>query len=242
MIAHCRDFFARNPQWWALLLSACAWITLPAIAHPAHEMSSMSGSEHVSHALTPRWSDAFNWIAMTTAMMLPLTASSVQTVAIRSLWNRRHRAIAFFLLAYVTCWVIAGLFLNAAFRATLHTAVSTIVLLPITLGIAAVWELTSLKELALRRCHRTEPLAPVGWRADWSCIRFGFRQGSACIVSCWALMLVPLAIQHSLASMAGVELIALTGRCRADRKPHMIAAGLLAGAMLAVLVKVRAQG
>ena len=54
---------------------------------------------------------------------------------------------------------------------------------------AAAWQLTRWKLVALRACHRPVPLPPLGRRADAAVVRFGVRNGSACVGSCWAMML-----------------------------------------------------
>jgi predicted metal-binding membrane protein len=49
------------------------------------------------------------WLVMTVAMMVPLTVASIRTTAARSLWSRRERAVAGFLLGYLGPWLIAGM-------------------------------------------------------------------------------------------------------------------------------------
>jgi predicted metal-binding membrane protein len=223
---HRRDFFARHPEWWALLLSAGAWAALPMLGPSHHAMAKSS-------ALLK--SDAWEWALMAAAMMVPLTTISLQTVALRSFWKRRHQAMAWFLAAYVISWVIAGMLLSAAFRVVQQAGESGALLISFAFITAALWELCPMKTWALHQCHRTYPLAAFGWRADWACLHFGIRHGLACIVSCWALMLVPVAMGHSLSGMAGVGVIALAGRSQWERKPRIVAAGLLACAAAAYL-------
>jgi predicted metal-binding membrane protein len=221
-----RDYFAQHPEWWALVLSAGAWIALPMLGQSHHAMAKGS---------TLLKSDAWEWALMTAAMMVPLTTICLQTVALRSFWKRRHQAMAWFLAAYLTSWVAAGMLLSAAFRIVQQAEESGALLLSLAFITAALWELCPMKTWALRQCHRTYPLAAVGWRADWACLHFGIRHGLACIESCWALMLVPVAMGHSLPGMAGVGVIALAGRSQWERKPRILAAGLLACAAAAYL-------
>jgi predicted metal-binding membrane protein len=58
--------------------------------------------------------------------------------------------------------------------------------------LAAAWELTPLKRLALNRCHRSSPLRPRGLRATTAVLRFAWINASACIASCGLAMLVML--------------------------------------------------
>src|SRR5436190_893191 len=49
-------------------------------------------------------------------------------------------------------------------------------------ALAALWVLAPPRARALVACHRTVPLSPGGWRADYDCLRFGGAIGSACVV------------------------------------------------------------
>jgi hypothetical protein len=67
---------------------------------------------------------------------------------------------------------------------------------------AVFWQRSRMHQQALVACHRTIPLAPVGWRADRDCMRFGATLGCACLCSCWLLMLACALSGHSLVAMA----------------------------------------
>jgi predicted metal-binding membrane protein len=139
-------------------------------------------------------------IIMVVAMMLPLILLEVRHTAFRSLWCRRHRAIAGFLCGYLTVWLLASL------PALVPEAVGIRGVVPLLAGlaIAVVWQATPFKRRALLACRRTMPLAPSGWRADLACFRYGLFQGRSCLLNCWALMLLPLLATHDIAIMAGV--------------------------------------
>ena len=47
--------------------------------------------------------------------------------------------------------------------------------------IAAMWQMSPTKALALRRCSRTAPLRQDGWRADLACARYGADAARDCI-------------------------------------------------------------
>ena len=108
---------------------------------------------------------------MTVAMMLPMVAEHVRLTAERSLWRRRHRAMAGFVTGYLGLWALGGVVVALL---PLHPSGRTAA---IAFAIAGVWQLTPWKRRGLVGCHRTMPLAPRGWRADADCVRFGWRVG-----------------------------------------------------------------
>jgi predicted metal-binding membrane protein len=139
---------------------------------------------------------------MSVAMMVPLVAESMRSAAARSLWARRHRAIAGFLGGYLSVWFIAGLIISGALFEIggvlqSHSMAATAA----GFGLAAAWQLTPAKRRGLWSCHRSIPMAPEGWRADRDAIRFGWMIGGGCVVSCWALMTACAAASHSLPAM-----------------------------------------
>lgn len=144
-----------------------------------------------------------DWAVMVAAMMLPLVFDHLQYAATRSLWRRRQRAMLGFLCGYVAVWMLAGIAAMAA--ASVLTAT-------VAVAIAFLWQLTPWKRRALVACHRTMPLAPEGWRADGDCLRCGWSIGSACVVTCGAMMLACVAIGHSLPAMVVVTMIAAVER------------------------------
>jgi len=177
-------FFARYPEWWSLALSAGAWVWI------------VTGRSHHAHAHHGHGLGA--WMLMSVAMMVPMTADSIRNSAQRSFWRRRHRAIAAFLAGFLGCWLIAGVVIaRLPLRAAPRSAA-------VALALAAAWQLSRWKRLALAACHWTMPLSPRGWRADRDCVRFGLRAGLHCFASCWALMLACFLAGHGLlATVAG---------------------------------------
>jgi predicted metal-binding membrane protein len=147
------------------------------------------------------------------AMMLPMAAMAARHVAFRSFRERRGRALAAFLVGYASVWLAVGpLYLAAGIVARLAAGGWALAPLGAALALAAAWQSAPAKRRALRRCHRTVPLAPSGLRADLDCLRFGLAHGRACVVSCWALMLVPAAAGHQVLPMLLVALVALAER------------------------------
>ncbi|MBC7926076.1 MAG: DUF2182 domain-containing protein [Bryobacteraceae bacterium] len=184
-------FFWARPEWWTVLLSGVAWIVMlfhasRYAAHGIHHHIRFSG-------------ELANWIWMVAAVMLPLNVSTVALTAERSLWFRRHRAIAGFLTGYFAPWLLMGLAVGLIRQAEWsHTAAAA------SLGFAAsaVWQQTAVHRRALAGCHRTYPLAPTDWQADRDCLRFGWTIGTACLTTCWVAMLACAFSGHSLIAMS----------------------------------------
>jgi predicted metal-binding membrane protein len=190
--AELQYFFWRHPEWWSWALCGSAWAVMLVHGwqHAGHELA---------HWMTFGQELAF-WMLMAAAMMLPLVIHQVWVTAAGSLWPRRHRAIAGFLAGYFAPWlglgfVAAGLRFGSLAHTTSAAAAGFVV--------AGLWQLTPMHRRALVACHRTLPLAPVGWRADLDCLRFGGAIGVACVASCWPLMLACAITGHSLVAMAG---------------------------------------
>jgi predicted metal-binding membrane protein len=145
---------------------------------------------------------------MVVAMMVPVTLPAIRYVGLNSVRRRRRRAMALYTAVYVGIWAllgIAALGIDHLLRA--HLGLGDRVLLVLALLGAAGWQLTRAKRRALFACGRTVPLPPFGRRADAGCARFALLHGLRCIRSCWAIMLVMVALGHS----SLVWMVALTG-------------------------------
>jgi predicted metal-binding membrane protein len=221
-----RDGLARHPEWWTLAVSLAAWILL-AVHDDREPSTAFCGTLHSSGTFV-----GFEWVTnltgsfvMTVAMMLPLAVAPVRRTAHASLWRRRHRAIAGFLVGYGAIWISAGgaaLACLAIWRPDHWTAVAGF-------AVASLWELTPLKRRALSLCHRTVPLRPLGWHADLDCLRYGLAHGRDCLMSCWAIMLGALLAANHLPVMAGLTALSVAQR-HWPRRRHRIEATALAAA------------
>jgi len=188
MTPRLRQFLWRHPEWWTVLLCGAAWVTLLA-----------AGWQHAGHQM-PVMTEIWHWMLMVLAMMAPFTLDRVRVAAEASLWARRNRAIAGFLAGYLAPWLGVGVvaaWLRQESWTHSYAAPASF------FAIAAVWMATTLHTRALAGCHRRCPLAPVGWRADRDCLRFGGTIGIACVASCWPLMLACAFTGHSVIAMAG---------------------------------------
>lgn len=135
------------------------------------------------------------WVLMMTAMMFPSVAP---TIALYTRATRATSASAPWLFAggYLLTWTVAGLVSYAVGRTA--TAVfdnefgweqSGQALAGGTLVVAAVYEITPLKDVCLAKCR-----SPLGWfltswkPGRWGALVMGARNGAWCVGCCWALM------------------------------------------------------
>jgi hypothetical protein len=212
-----RQFFWRYPEWWCIALSVFGWLVMlqHAWRHAAHGIQHrMTFSEELQ-----------GWVFMIFAMMLPLMRDTVRTTAFASLWARRHRAITGFLLGYLATWVILGIpvaLLREQSWSHTYGVPSAVFLL------AAGWQLTPMHASALFACHRTLPLAPTGWKADYDCLHFGCNIGLACVCTCWPLMLACALTGHSLVAMTGGMILGFAERWSFRPRTGIVMMGSLA--------------
>jgi predicted metal-binding membrane protein len=232
----CRDFLWRHPEFPVLLFSAAAWLFLLAQAF-ARAGAPMAHLDH-GNAMFPfpdRWPALLvGWFVMVAAMMFPSLVPQVRLVALRSFWMRRRRAIALFLAGYCAVWVLYAV-LAELLLAGLQQASSPLFryLVPFSLLLAAIWQLTPQKRRSLVACHFTMPLAPAGWRADRDCSHYGVRTAWHCLVSCWALMLLCAFAGHTLWAMLVVTLISLSERIVRRPRRLLFAAAIFCAVLAA---------
>jgi predicted metal-binding membrane protein len=158
------------------------------------------------------------WAVMMAAMMFPSVAP---TVALYSRMTRTRSPLKPLLFAagYLGTWTVAGLLAFAA--AAVGDVVAGDVLAwdragrwvaGITLLVAAVYELTPLKDVCLGRCRSPLGFLVGSWREGrLGAAEMGARHGAWCLGCCWALMASLFALGvMSIAWMAFVAaLIAL---------------------------------
>lgn len=197
-----RRLGSRHPEWWMLPAAAAAWVFLAARPHPhAHHGAPAHGG-----------ADALGLSAMVVAMMLPLVIADVRHAARFSPWRRRHRAVAAFMAAYLTVWMLAMLVIDAGWRWAASRVESATAAVCVTLA-AALWEIVRANRHAGSHPHAATP-ATRAWRTDVECARAGAITGGRCVGACWALMAACVAFAHSLPLMIGIFLVQLGGRYR----------------------------
>jgi predicted metal-binding membrane protein len=157
-------------------------------------------------------------------MMLPFTLANVRHVALSSLWRRRYRAMAAFLVGYLCCWVVVQTVIQGTLGFLAPLLGWTLVAGLVT-ATAVLWEISPGRKRRLRRCGLTVPLAPPrGWRADTACARYGVITGLSCVTTCWALMAAVAAFSHSVLVMAVVFGVQISDRYQ--RRPSPVSTSL----------------
>ena len=152
------------------------------------------------------------WVVMMAAMMFP---SVSPTVALYSRMTRSRAPVAplVFTAGYVLAWSAAGLLaygVSDLGRSLLGPELSWDRagrwLAGGTLVVAAVYELTPLKDVCLAKCRSPLGFLLGAWRDGLSgALQMGVRHGGWCIGCCWALMASLFALGvMSLAWMAFV--------------------------------------
>ena len=134
------------------------------------------------------------WVVMMAAMMFP---SVSPTVALYSQMTRERSPIAGLLFAagYLATWTGAGVLAFAVFFGQRRAGDALAWdhagrwIAGTTLVVAAVYELTPLKDVCLGKCRSPLGLIFGSWReGKWGAVRMGMRNGAWCVGCCWALM------------------------------------------------------
>jgi predicted metal-binding membrane protein len=135
------------------------------------------------------------WVVMMAAMMFPSVAP---TVALYSRMTRERSLVSPLLFAagYLVVWGGAGL-LAFAIAVTGGRVAGDVLAwdrsgrwaAAATLLVAAVYELTPLKDVCLGKCRSPLGLLLGAWRGGWSgALQMGAKNGAWCFGCCWALM------------------------------------------------------
>jgi predicted metal-binding membrane protein len=153
------------------------------------------------------------WVVMMAAMMLP---SLAPTVALYATMTRRHGFARplLFTAAYLVVWGAAGLAAYALFvlgrslvGSELRWAGAGRWVAAGVLVVAAVYELTPLKDVCLSKCRSPLGFLLGGWRdGELGAFTMGARNGAWCLGCCWALMAALFAL--GVMSLAWMALIA----------------------------------
>jgi predicted metal-binding membrane protein len=153
------------------------------------------------------------WVVMMAAMMFPSVAP---TVALFARLTRERSPVApyAFVVGYLLTWALAGIAAYGVGRAATHVLGGQLAwgdagrpIAATTLVVAAVYELTPLKDVCLGRCR--SPLGALlgSWRDGTAgAVRMGTRNGAWCVGCCWALMASLFAL--GVMSVAWMSLVA----------------------------------
>jgi predicted metal-binding membrane protein len=154
------------------------------------------------------------WVVMMTAMMFP---SVSPTVALYSRMTNGQSVVQplIFALGYLVTWAAAGV-LALGIAVTGSRIAGDVLawdragrwLAAATLVVAAVYELTPLKDVCLGKCRSPLGMLLGSWRDGRSgALGMGVRNGAWCVGCCWALM----ASFFALGIMSVVWMAVVTG-------------------------------
>jgi predicted metal-binding membrane protein len=135
------------------------------------------------------------WVVMMAAMMFPSVAP---TVALYATMTRARSSLRAWLFAggYLLSWAIAGLVAYAVGVTATRILGDALAwdnagreIAGATLIVAAIYELTPLKDVCLGKCRSALGVLLGSWREGGSgAVRMGARNGAWCVGCCWALM------------------------------------------------------
>jgi predicted metal-binding membrane protein len=135
------------------------------------------------------------WIVMMAAMMFPSVAP---TVALYSRMTKSRSPVAplLFTCGYLVAWTGVGVLAFAVATAGGRLSGDPLAwdragrwIAGTTLVVAAIYELTPLKDVCLGKCRSPLGFLLGSWRSGRSgALQMGARHGSWCIGCCWALM------------------------------------------------------
>lgn len=135
------------------------------------------------------------WIVMMAAMMFPSVAP---TVALYSRMTRRRSALLPLLFAagYLLTWAGAGLVAFGVAASSGHVTGDVLSwdragrwIAGATLLMAALYELTPVKDVCLSKCRSTLGFLLGSWRdGPRGAVLMGAKHGAWCVGCCWALM------------------------------------------------------
>jgi predicted metal-binding membrane protein len=190
-------------------------------------------------SLGPFWWFLGIWVAMMAAMMLP---SLVPTMAVYAEMIRRRDAVRplLFGLGYLLVWALAGAFAYAVFTVGRRFFGGALVwhvggrwFAGAILALAAVYEVTRVKDHCLGTCRSPRSFLAATWRrGSGGALVMGAKQGAWCVGCCWALMAALFALGGmNLTWMALVALLI----CVEKTVPSRTAARWGAAAILIVL-------
>jgi predicted metal-binding membrane protein len=186
------------------------------------------------------------WQVMTAAMMLPSSLGFIRMYAAAAKNAPEFPiALGLFLMAYFGVWTGFALVafggdmqLHRLVDAWPWLAAHSQIVLAGTLGFAAVYQLTPLKDACLKACrHPGMYLARHYQRGAANGLRIGFGHALFCLGCCWALMLVMFAagVAHlAWMGVLGVVMLVEKGAPGGDRivAPVGVALAMLAAIAL----------
>ena len=194
-----------------LALAAIGWYVVV-----ARSRDSMAMAHGMAPNLTMGSASLFftMWVAMMVAMMFPAAAPMVLMYA--RMRRSDPASISLFAGSYIVLWVMFGALAFGLGRLVETQAGHSMWFAGnwargggVLLILAAVYQLTPLKDICLAHCRTPMSFVMTQWRDGRSgAIRMGTRHGIYCIGCCWLLflILVPLGVMN-IAAMIAVTLV-----------------------------------
>jgi predicted metal-binding membrane protein len=135
------------------------------------------------------------WVVMMAAMMFPSVAPTIALYS-KMTGERSPRLPLVFACGYLATWAVAGLAAFAIAAAGGWVAGDVLSwdrsgrwIAGVTLIVAALYELTPLKDVCLGKCRSPLGLLLGSWRRGATgAFRMGAKNGAWCVGCCWALM------------------------------------------------------
>ncbi len=190
------------------------------------------------------------WQVMTAAMMLPTSLPMIRLYAITAQRAPAWRAsVGLFLFAYFVVWtgfavpaLLGDMGLHRLVESWPWLDLHAQLIPAATLGLAAIWQLTPLKDACLRECrHPAVFLQRYYDRGARAGLLLGLRHGLFCLGCCWALMLVMFAagVAHlEWMGVLGLVMLAEKAFPGGHRLARPVGAALGALALFALVVPV----
>jgi predicted metal-binding membrane protein len=183
------------------------------------------------------------WMLMAVAMMLPSAGPLIRTYCeIADTAEAKGEAVVHPLVlaaGYLSAWAAASLLFAAItlFLTNIAAPVSGVAAAA-ALGIAGIYQFSSLKKACLEKCRNPFAILFSRWSSRFSRIfRLGVEQGLWCLGCCWALMLVMFAVGvMNIFWMALIGLLAIVEKQWDRRLPGNVAGAILLVWAVALLV------
>jgi predicted metal-binding membrane protein len=183
------------------------------------------------------------WVVMMAAMMFP---SLAPTTALYSRMTRQRgwTRPLLFTAAYLLVWGVAGLAAYGVFRLGWAVLGGDLAwrsggrwFAGAVLAIAAVYELTPLKDVCLGKCRSPLAFLLGTWReGNWGALEMGSKHAAWCLGCCWALMAGLFAL--GVMSLAWMALIAAAIATEKTLPRRRLATWGTAGLMIALAIAV----
>jgi len=183
------------------------------------------------------------WVVMMAAMMFPSIAPMVSTYSLADRSGRRGSTAAF-VGGYLLTWTAFGLVAYGLFELVRSLDVEAFAwdrdgpyVAGAVIAVAALYQLTPLKNACLSRCRNPLGFVITSWRdGRFGAVVMGVHHGAWCVGCCWALMAALFAV--GVMSVAWMVFIALLVAAEKLLPWPRAANGAIAALLLALAIGV----